>query len=76
MAQMADVAKGDGDYNNSGDVGGIDFLGWQQNNRISTGLAAARAAVPEPSSLMLLLAGTVGLASSAANCGPLRCTRT
>ncbi len=67
-----------GDFDSDGDVDGADFLTWQQgfggaygasdltdweNNFGSTGAAiAAAGAVPEPSSCVLLLMATVGLA--------------
>jgi hypothetical protein len=46
--------KSDGDYDNDGDVDGDDFLGWQ--SEFGSGGNAAAVAVPEPSSILLLLA--------------------
>ena len=46
--------KIDGDYDNDGDVDGDDFLGWQ--TEFGSGGNAAAVAVPEPSSILLLLA--------------------
>ena len=57
-----------GDFDNDGDVDGRDFLTWQrnpsvgsladwQNNYGTSGLSAVAAAVPEPSSVLLIVCG-------------------
>ncbi|TWU22709.1 beta strand repeat-containing protein [Bythopirellula polymerisocia] len=61
-----------GDFDNDGDVDGRDFLVWQRNPGIGnltdwqanygTPLVAASNAVPEPTSLVLLLVSGLGLA--------------
>ena len=53
-ASPAGAQKSDGDYDNDGDVDGDDFLGWQ--TEFGSGGNAAAVAVPEPSSILLLLA--------------------
>ena len=66
-----------GDFDGDGDVDGFDFLEWQignspnplsqsdlmdwENNYGTGGLAAATAAVPEPTSALLVLATAVML---------------
>ena len=45
--------KSDGDYDNDRDVDGDDFLGWQAE--FGSGSGTASAAVPEPTSVLLLL---------------------
>lgn len=47
-----------GDADGDGDTDGADFLIWQQQFGLSAGLPAV-AAVPEPSSLCMLVAGTM-----------------
>ena len=63
----------DGDFDNDGDVDGHDFLAWQRNPNVGaladwqanygmsqTPLTAAASAVPEPSTLLLVLGLMVG----------------
>ncbi len=67
-----DLSQWEGDYginggsdaDTDGDSDGLDFLIWQQNANASGGsLAAASASVPEPTSALLALAGTLLIAS-------------
>ena len=58
------AARTDGDADSDGDVDGSDYVLWQRNfGAAPPGLAALGAAVPEPSTAVLLLAGWLGLCS-------------
>lgn len=48
----------DGDADGDGDVDGGDFLIWQKDHGVTTGSVSLPLAVPEPTSIMLLLAFT------------------
>lgn len=48
----------DSDADDDGDSDGVDFLIWQQNEGTMAPLSATSAAVPEPASLLLMLAAT------------------
>ncbi|MCH7751843.1 MAG: PEP-CTERM sorting domain-containing protein [Planctomycetes bacterium] len=58
--------KGLGDFDNNGFIDGKDFLGWQRNFGLGGPgvplVASSVAAVPEPTSLVLLIAGALGFA--------------
>ena len=51
----AGATKAMGDFDNDGRILGVDFLGWQAN--VGAAAQAAAAAIPEPASLVLLVAG-------------------
>ena len=55
------AAKDDGDADLDGDVDGADFLAWQQQWTGAGAGVAASAAVPEPTSAMLLFTALLGL---------------
>ena len=60
---MTGATKADGDFDNNGVIDGRDFLGWQRNlGAVGPLVSASVASVPEPASLVLLVAGALGLA--------------
>ena len=57
--------KGDGDADADGDVDGFDFLAWQRQLGSGPPATPAVGAVPEPSTVALVVAALVGLAAPA-----------
>lgn len=61
------AAKNQGDADLDGDVDGADFLAWQQQWTGAGAVVAAAAAVPEPSSVLLLLTAFLSFARRRTN---------
>ncbi|QDS99575.1 PQQ-dependent sugar dehydrogenase [Adhaeretor mobilis] len=85
IVQYGALSLTSGDFNGDGDVDGVDFLTWQRDNLSASELsdwqsnygqsasqAAAGTAVPEPTSLGLLLVALTSLACSQRRKGILR----